>query len=242
MPRSLVLKLERDGPLSFAEKEVALGLPEHIRHVPARGDIISDGGSSDALSLITEGFACRYKLLDDGRRQILAFLVPGDFCDLRSLLLHQMDAAVAALSHCQIASIPHQRLFDAMEKHTRLALALWRETMFDAAISQQWLINVGRRCAYSRLAHLLCEVWFRLQTVQHAHDRFFDFPVTQTDLADALGLSVVHVNRTLQHLRADGLLNFRASVVTVLDWPRLREAGQFDPAYLRHRVTTLEPC
>src|SRR5262245_31165838 len=197
MPGSLVRKLEQLTPLSEGEKELLRAAPTRVRNVSVRQDIVSDGSRPTDISLISKGFACRYKLLGDGRRQILSFLIPGDICDLRGFLLRRMDHGVSALSPCQIAVIPHQKLFDIVEKHPRLALALWSTTMLDAAIYRQWLTNVGRLSAYARIAHLLCEVRTRLQAVGLTTDISCELPVTQTDIGDAMGLSTVHVNRTL---------------------------------------------
>jgi CRP-like cAMP-binding protein len=233
MPVSLVRKLEQFTPLSDAEKRAWQTAPLHVRHVRSRADIIAEGDSPSEINLVTEGFACRYKLLGDGRRQITGLLIPGDICDLRALLLRRMDHGVAALCGCQVSQISHQGLFDIIEKYPRVGLALWRDTMLDNAIYRQWLTNVGRRSAYQRLAHLLCEVWWRLDVVGMTHGGTYELPVTQTDIGDAMGLSVVHVNRTLQHLRADGLIALQSSVVVVRDWARLQAVGEFDPAYLQ---------
>ena len=159
MPVSFARKLAHFIQLSELELKVLQSMPAHVRDVQARTDIVSDGSWADELSLITEGFACRYKLLNDGRRQIMAFLIPGDICDLRALLTGKMDHAVAALNSCRIATISRQKIFDAIEKYPRIELALWRDTMLDAALYRQWLINLGRRAAHQRIAHLLCEIW-----------------------------------------------------------------------------------
>jgi CRP-like cAMP-binding protein len=228
----LIRKFERFAQLTETEKRALLAAPARLRQVPVRHDIVSDGSHPTDVHVIVEGFACRYKLLPDGQRQILSFLIVGDFCDLRASLLRRMDHGVAALSRNQIAVIPHQRLFEIIEKYPRIAHALWRDTMLDAAIYRQWLTNVGRRPAYARIAHLLCEIRSRLEVVGLTRGGTYELPVTQTDIGDAMGLSVVHVNRTLQQLRADGLISFRSNVVAVLDWPRLQAAGEFDPGYL----------
>ena len=187
-----------------------------------------------SVHLIRAGIACRYTLLGDGERQITAFLIPGDCCDLGALLMGDMDHSVAALGPSDLAVVPHQRLFDAIEKHPRLALALWSDTLLDAAIHRDWVANVGRRSAYARIAHLFCEIWFRLESVGLSNDHAFDLPLTQTDLGDATGLSVVHVNRTIGQLRDDGLIRMsKDRVAQLLDWQRLTEVAEFDPAYLR---------
>ena len=122
-----------------------------------------------------------------------------------------------------------------MEKYPRIELALWRDTMLDAALYRQWLINLGRRNADQRIAHLFCEIWTRVDAIGRAQDATCDLPLTQTDLADALGFSVVHVNKSLRRLREDGLITFRANQVRVHDWERLRSVAAFNPAYLQLR-------
>jgi len=233
MLSSLVRRLEQFGPLSEAEQQALRALPLRLRDVAARRDIVPEGDQPKDVSLIVEGFACRYKLLGDGRRRILAFLIPGDICDLQALLLRRMDHGVAALNRNRIATVPHELLLDIIRRHPRIALAVWCDTMRDAATCRQWLANMGRSPAYARIAHLLCEIWSRLQAVGLTNGDAYELPVTQTDIGDAMGLSVVHVNRTLQQLRADGLISFRSNVVMVLDWPRLQAAAEFDPAYLQ---------
>jgi CRP-like cAMP-binding protein len=232
MPGSLVRKLEHFAPLSDVEKQIAMRAPIRVRHVGARQDIVSDGSQPTDISLISEGFACRYKLLGDGRRQITAFLIPGDICDLRALLLSRMDHAVAALTSCQIAVVPHQKLLEMIERHPGLGFALWADTMLDGAICRSWLTNIGRLPAHARIAHLLCELFTRLLGIGRADHGSFELPLTQTDIGDAMGLSTVHVNRTLQQLRAEGLVELRYHVVVVRDWRRLRAAAEFDPGYL----------
>ena len=235
MPASFARKLAHFIQLSERELHVLQSVPARLRDVKARTDIVADGQWPAELSLITEGFACRYKCLAHGGRQILAFLIPGDICDLRALLTGRMDHAVAALSNSQVASIPRQRIFDAMEKHPRIELALWRNTMLDAALYRQWLINLGRRAAHQRIANLLCEIRTRLEAIGRAQGATYELPITQTDLADAMGLSLVHVNKSLKRLREEGLITFRANEVRVHDWERLCSVAEFDPAYLQLR-------
>ena len=232
MPGSLVRKLEQFAPLSELEKQIAMQAPVHMRHFNGRQDIVVDGSRPTVINLISEGFACRYKLLGDGRRQITAFLIPGDICDLRALLLHQMDHGVAALKPSKIAVIPHQKLFDIVERHPRIGFALWADTMLDLAISRQWQTNIGRRMAHARIAHLLCELSTRLKVVSPTRTKPCELPLTQTDIGDAMGLSTVHVNRTLQQLRAEGLISLHHHVLVVHDWPRLQAAADFEPSYL----------
>jgi len=233
MPESLTRKLAHFITLSDVEWRVLQSIPARRRQVGARKDIVSEGDWPTELSVITEGFACRYKTLADGRRQIMAFLIPGDICDLRALLTGKMDHGVVAVNDNRIAAIPRQTIFDVIEKYPRIGLALWRDTMLDAALYRQWIINNGRRSAYERIAHLICEIGARLEVIGRLRGGNYDLPMTQTHLADAMGLSVVHINRTLKQLRDDGLLTFRVHEVTVVDWDRLRAAAEFDPGYLQ---------
>jgi CRP-like cAMP-binding protein len=234
MPTTMLLrKLEEVMVLSHSERQTIEELPERVLHIEPRKDILN-GSRPASVHLLRTGIAGRYTLLGQGQRQITAFLVPGDCCDLRALLMGVMDHSVAAFGSCEVAVVPHQRLFAAIEKHPRLGLALWGDTLLDAAIHRQWVANVGRRSAYARIAHLLCEIWFRLKSVGLAHDFAFVLPLTQADLGDATGLSVVHVNRTIRQLREDGLIRVsKDRAVQLLDWQRLTEVGEFDPAYLR---------
>ena len=234
MPSTMLLrKLEQVLALTEAERQTIEELPERVLHV-GRGEDIINGSRPTSIHLIRTGIVGRYTLVGEGQRQITAFLVPGDCCDLRALLMGDMDHSVAAFCPSEIAVIPHQRLFAAIEKHPRLALAFWGDTLLDAAIHREWVANVGRRPAYARIAHLLCEIWFRLKGVGLSDDHTFDLPLTQGDLGDATGLSIVHVNRTIKQLRKDGLIRMsKGRIAQLLDWQRLTEVAEFDPAYLQ---------
>jgi len=175
-----------------------------------------------------EGFLCRYKTIEDGRRQIVSFHIPGDIVDLNSLLLGRMDHSVGTLTPVKIASIPHATLLEWMRSHPHLGRLLWRDTLIDASIFREWVLNIGRRSATERIAHLLCETVTRLRAV----GLDCDLPITQARLADATGLSTVHVNRTVQDLQGDGLIELSGQNVTTLDWERLKRTAGFDPGYL----------
>jgi CRP-like cAMP-binding protein len=235
MPTTMLLRnLDRVMDLTPSERQAITELPERLLRVNPREDIVDGTKEPTEVHLIRSGMACRYTVLENGERQITNLLVPGDFCDLRALIMGDMDHSVAALGPCDLAIVPHQRFFAAIDKHPRLALALWGDTLLDAAVHREWVINIGRRCAYKRIAHLFCEIWFRLKSVGLAHDHVFDLPMTQADLGDATGLSVVHVNRTIRQLHEDGLIQMmKGRVARLPDWRRLTEAAEFNPAYLR---------
>jgi CRP-like cAMP-binding protein len=229
----LIRKFEQLDSLSMTEKQALRHVPVRHRQVRAHEDIVSEGERLSESSFILEGLACRYKLLPEGRRQIISFQISGDFCDLQGLLLSGMDHAVGALTRCVVAFISHRKLFQLFDTYPRIAQALWKETLIDGTIHHEWLANIGRRSAYARIAHLMCELWSRLKAAGLAQDRQFELPLTQTDIGDATGLSMIHVNRTLQQLRTDGLVTFHANVVTVHDWKLLQSAAEFDPSYLQ---------
>ena len=171
-------------------------------------------------------------MLGDGRRQILSFHVPGDVPDLQSLHLHTMDHTLSALTQATVAFIPHESLRDLVAARPTIAAALWRDTLIDAAIFREWMTGLGRRDARGRIAHLFCEMYLKLQAVGLAADHRCDFPPTQTEMGDALGLSTVHVNRTLQDMRAQELISLQGRSLHILSWKGLEAAGEFDPTYL----------
>ena len=162
----------------------------------------------------------------------MAFLIPGDLCDVHVALLKQMDHSIGALSACKVAFIPARAISDIIEEHRGLANALWWATLVDEAISREWLVNIGRREAEHRVAHLICEMMLRSRAVGLTDDDSFDLPLTQEELADTVGTSHVHMNRTLQKLRGDGWITTNGKNVLVNDLPALMEFSGFDPTYL----------
>ncbi|MXQ09987.1 helix-turn-helix domain-containing protein [Microvirga makkahensis] len=195
-------------------------------------DIVREGDRPSRSCLILEGFACTYKVTADGKRQIVAFNISGDIPDLQSLHLKVLDSSVGTIESCKVGFIPHEALHDLCTRNPRIAAAFWRETLVDAAIFREWVINIGRREAYSRTAHLLCELLTRLRAVDLAEDHTCDLPITQSELGDALGITTVHVNRVFQQLRTDGLIETNGIRLTVPDWAKLKQVGDFDPTYL----------
>jgi CRP-like cAMP-binding protein len=185
-----------------------------------------------ASTILIEGWAARSKTLEDGARQITSIHIPGDFVDLHGFLLHKMDHSVVALTPCRIAAVPHENLCWITETHPHLTRLLWLNTLVDAAIHRNWMVAMGRLPAASRMAQLVCELYVRLEAVDLAKDYEFEFPLTQPVVADALGLSLVHVARTLREIRGEGLISWRTGTVKILDWDRLVEFSQFDPTYL----------
>jgi CRP-like cAMP-binding protein len=232
-PNTLMIrKLESIFTLADEEKQALQDLPIQTLSLKAGQDIVRIGDRPSQSCLILEGFTCVYKLTSEGKRQIMALHVPGDIPDLQSLHLKVMDNSIATISPCAVGFIQHEDLRHLCDRYPRLTAAFWRETLVDASIFREWLLNIGRREAYTRMAHLLCEFLMRLKAVGLVEDGSFELPITQAELADAIGTSSVHVNRVLQALRADGLIQTKRTQVSVPDWEKLKEAGEFDPLYL----------
>src|SRR5215210_5393836 len=231
----LIHKLESILVLSDDETDVLRKLSGTIKTVGPRQELVREGDRPSECCLILEGFAYRYKLTEEGKRQIFSFHISGDIPDLQSLHLDVMDHSLSSLTACKLMFIPHETMRDLVRRCPRIGDAFWRDTLIDAAVFREWMVCLGRREAYGHMAHLLCELYVRLKAVGLTNGNAYEFPLTQAEFGDALGLSTVHVNRTLQDLRGDGLITLRSGLVTVLDWERLREAGEFDPTYLHLR-------
>ncbi|MBP0493862.1 Crp/Fnr family transcriptional regulator [Pararoseomonas indoligenes] len=202
------------------------------RQYGAREDIVREGEHSPDIHIVLTGLACRYKLLENGNRQIMAFLVPGDPCDSEIFILKEMDHSIGTLAPSVICSIPGSTMKDLLLNRPGIALAFWWSTLQDEGILRERIIDEGRRDAYSRIAFLIYEVLLRMRMVGVIDDESFEFPITQADLADATGLTPVHVNRMLQRLREEGLIAVQGKTWTVLNPAGLRKVARFDPNYL----------
>ncbi len=232
---ALIRKLESIFPLNDEERQVLLDLPMQIAVVEKNTDIVREGDQPSRSCLILSGFSCCYKLTAEGKRQIVTFNIAGDIPDLQSLHLKVLDTGVAAITRCRLGLIAHSDLREICTRFPRITAAFWRETLIDAAIFREWMMSIGRREGYNRVAHLLCELLVRMRAVGLAGDHECDLPITQAEIGDALGLTTVHVNRVLQQLRADGLIETKGTRLTIPDWDRLKEVGEFDPTYLHLR-------
>lgn len=228
----LLLKLRARDMLNAEEERVLRSGISEIREVPAGRTIVRAGADLSESHLLVQGIVARYKDLADGQRQIMELHVPGDFVDLHGFLLKRLEHHVGALSPVRIAVVPHDRLRRITEDHPHLARMLWFSTLMDAAIHREHILSVGRRSALSRLAHLLCELYLRLEVVHLAAAERFQLPLIQADLADVTGLTSVHVNRMLKSLRDQELLTFRGGEVIIHDWKRLQQVAEFSPDYL----------
>jgi CRP-like cAMP-binding protein len=228
----LIRKMESIFTLTDDERQEISSLPMQVMAIKDDQDIVREGDRPSRSCLVLSGFACTYKMTAEGKRQIVAFVIAGDIPDLQSLHLEILDTSVGTISPCRVGFIPHDALWNLCERHPRIAAAFWRETLIDAAVFREWVVNVGRREGYQRIAHILCELMARLEAIGLAQANVCDLPITQAEFADAVGLTTVHVNRVLQQLRADGLIQTHGTRLTIPDWDKLKKAGEFDPAYL----------
>jgi CRP-like cAMP-binding protein len=228
----LIRKLESIAPLSDDERQCLLSLPLAIRKFDADQDIVREGDRPSECCLIVEGFACRYGLTAEGKRQIMSFHITGDIPDLQSIHLSVMDHSLMTITPTTLGFTPHQSVRQLVRQCPRIGDIFWRDTLIDAAVFRKWMMGIGRKSAYARIAHLLCEVLLRMKAVGLTHDYTCELPLTQAEIGDSLGLSNVHVNRSLQELRGDSLITLRGHLLTVHDWNGLKHAAQFDPTYL----------
>ncbi|MCK1733501.1 Crp/Fnr family transcriptional regulator [Bradyrhizobium sp. 138] len=230
----VIRRLNLLRPLSAeARTSLEYAMLEGIQRAGAGEDLVADGDPVDSVRLVLSGWLCRYKTLEDGRRQIVNFLFPGESCDAHAFLLSVMDHSIATLTPVVYAEIKRARFESLLAGDRSLAEAFWCETLVSSAIQREWAINLGRRVAVERVAHLFCEIFERLRPVGMVEGNSCMMPVTQMDLADATGLSVVHLNRTLQELRASGLITLRERMLTIPDLDALKNAALYSPSYLQ---------
>ena len=232
IPNPLLAKFERALALTEQERHAISFVPLRLQTVRADQAILREGTQPKRCCLLIEGLSCSAKIVSNGNRQIVAFHIPGDMPDLNSFHLETRDTDVWAITTCEVAFIDHHDLRQLCEEYPRLATELWRITLADAAVFREWVVNVGRRDGISRMAHLFCEIMKRMETIGRAKDGVCPFPVTQRDLAEATGMSEVHVNRMLQDLRREKLISFGRGQLTIHDWNKLAEQADFSIDYL----------
>lgn len=220
------------GPLTDAERAALTTLLANVRALRPGQDLALEGDVSRTLAFLLGGIACGYQSLDGGVRQITQFYVPGDIFGFTSLMFPRMSQSLAAITECRIALVSHDTLNVAIARVPSLARVLWRESVAQAAIGSEWMAGIGRRSARERIAHLLCEVAYRLHAVGSIESVAAELPLTQLILGDATGLSVVHVNRVFQSLQTQKLVTVTVGKIWILDWQRLSDAGRFRSDYL----------
>jgi CRP-like cAMP-binding protein len=225
--------LERYMPLD-SDDRAALSVLETapLCMKDARTDIAREGENPTVIRLLVSGWACRYKDLPDGRRQIVGFFLPGDFCDLNVYILSELDHSIGALTPVRYFEIPPQKFQELIDARPHLTRALLWHEMLCSGIQREWLLSIGQRSPLERLAHLFVELYERLKAIGLANGHGFDFPITQHNLAEANGLSLVHVNRTLQEMRRAGLIELAERQLRIIDLEHLKKIAMFNSNYL----------
>ena len=232
-PLSLLLRqLEAQGPLPAEDRALILGLPYRLRRLDAGSYLLREGDVPAHCSVLVTGYAFRQKVTGSGARQILSICIPGDAVDLQNMFLDISDHGVQLLTQAKVADIPRDVLQDLVLANPRIGHAMIELTLIESSILREWVVNVGRRDARARVAHILCEFAVRLEQRGLTTDHGFELPMTQEQLADATGLTSVHVNRVLRSLESDGLINRRRRQIHFDDWRALQDAGDFSRRYL----------
>ena len=225
-------RLRKRDAIGVAEERAIREMVSETRRIRGHTVLIREGERLDQSILLISGWLARAVEIPAGTRHITELHVPGDFADLHGFTLKRLDHDVVALTESIIGLVPHERLTKLTDRFPHLARIYWFSTNVDAAIHRQWAVSLGRRDAISRTAHLFCELFFRLDVVGKTNGLSYDFPITQNQLSSCLGLTPVHVNRTLQALRRQSLIELENKRLTILNLVELQKTGDFDPAYL----------
>lgn len=228
----MVTKFAKRSALDEADRQALFALPFRERICEAGLYLVREGSQTEESTLILEGFAFRHKLTVEGTRQIVSLHIDGDFVDLEGSLLTVADHNVQTLTRCRVAMVPCREIRKLLRERPNVALAMWVDTLVDASVHREWVLNVGRRPAKERIAHLFCEIGRRLEFAGLAQADGYRFPMTQEQLADATGLTPVHVNRTIKALEADGFIMRERRFLKVPDWQALRTLAGFNELYL----------
>ena len=234
----MLRKLQLWSELDSDQRAAVLALPHKVETVRAGAYIVRDREKATHSCLLLSGYAIRLKITRGGGRSISAVHLKGDIVDLQNSLLKTADHSVQALTSAEIARIPREAIIELAFRMPRVGMAMWYDTLVDASIFREWIANIARRNARERIAHVLCEFGVRLESLGLGDRSSFQFPMTQEQLADVVGLTPVHVNRSLKRLEADGLLARTTRYVAVADWASLKKAGDFDEAYLHLHLDT----
>ncbi len=218
--------------LTEEEQAAVLGLRTHLIHVTARRDLVSPGQTTDYACLVADGLIGRFDQMRDGRRQITAFHISGDMCDLHSVVSPTTGWGITALSNASVLKVAHVDLRRIVAQYPNIAMAFWRDTVADASILAKWVANLGRKDARARLAHLVCEMATRISSAGLGTHERFELHLNQEQIGDATGLTAVHVNRMIQSLRTENILSMHKHLVEVHDWNRLTFVAEFIPTFL----------
>lgn len=236
MANAFVDKLSGYAALTADDRAALARACEGARRVAARYDLIREGDKPGPVFILLEGWACRYKLLPEGGRQIMAFLMPGDFSDMHVAVLNEMDHSIAALTPARVVAVPRAQMQELTDSSPLISQALWWSQLVDEATLRAWIVSMGRRGSVERVAHLMCEIYVRARHIGLVQGPQIEFPLTQIVLADALGLTPVHVNRVLRTLRMAGVVEIGRGTLSITDPDKLVQIAGFDDNYLHRRL------
>lgn len=236
MVNPFVKKLRGLAELTDEDARALAHVTAQPRHYAARSDLIREGDEPGPMFVVLEGWACRYKILPSGTRQIMAFLMPGDACDLHVKLLAEMDHSIQAITPATVATVSKDDMATLIERHPNIAAAMYSAQLVDEGVMRAWIVSMGRRSSTERVAHLICELYLRARNIGLTGEGEFPLPLSQLVLADALGMTAVHINRVLKNLRLDGVMALQRGGVTLLDPVKLVRIAGFDEKYLHRRL------
>jgi CRP-like cAMP-binding protein len=228
----VIRKLDRLASLNQSDRDAIGALPFKMKTAPPHHYLVREGDAATECCVLLDGYACRHKTTSSGGRQIVSFHIPGDILDLQHLLLSRADHNVQTITEATYAWIPAKDIRRIAQERPAFAEALWRDTLIDASIFREWVLNVGRRDAKSRIAHMLCEFAARRERAGLGSPERFELPMTQEQIGDATGLTPIHVTRMLHELANDGVIARNKREVEIADWERMCRVADFDAAYL----------
>lgn len=236
MPNRFIEKLCNFVDLEREDEDALLLATSNARKIAARTDLIREGDRPGPVFIVLEGWACRYKILPNGARQVMAFLMPGDCCDLHIGLLDEMDHSIQVITPALVATVDRDAMDLLMERHPRIARAMYIAQLVDEGTMRSWITSMGRRTSIERVAHLMCELYLRSRNIGLTFDHHFILPVSQVLLADALGMTPVHLNRVLKELRLSGAMTLERGSLVIADPTKLVQIAGFDENYLHRRM------
>jgi CRP-like cAMP-binding protein len=231
-----IKRLELIGRLSDEDRAALRELNGYTRDVQRGEDVLKVGDHPTEAVAVLSGLLQRYTISPQGNRQIHSFYLPTDTPCLETLHIDFMDNSLSAAAPSRVVFVPHADLYRVMDMNPKVLALIWRETLVQAAVFREWLMRNSQKLAHAQMAHFFCEMMTRAKAAGVAQDHTCDLPITQEDLGDALGMTTVHVNRTLMILRSGGMVEFKGGKLTILDWDRLVETAEFDPSYLHLRA------
>ena len=236
MDNRFIEKLSGLAPLTKTEISSLVAATSSPRKVAARRDLIREGDRPGPVFVMLEGWACRYKVLPSGTRQVLAFLMPGDCCDLHVGLLAEMDHSIQTITPALVAMVDHEQMESIMDRHRGVAKAMYASQLIDEGTMRAWITSMGRRASIERIAHLMCELYLRARNIGLVSEAGLRLPLSQLLLADSLGMTPVHLNRVLKELRLGGAMTLERGSLVIVDPAKLVQIAGFDENYLHRRM------